>query len=191
MAPRKSKVCGHSDFVGSCLDCKQKKAKKAVEDATKLFWADLENEVNFMKSFPILDDSAREKAEKDRKTLNKKMRASQRAYKGPLLFSDTARQAEKNRKKKLRRDFNKADARWSKVKREANIIYFGWSNSKLEKMSQEAKWDILNQDLAQIELKDSIAVAEGNIEKFCENRRTGNGRMGNGSDKSISTQGIL
>ena len=144
-----------------------------------------------MKSIPILDDSAREKAEKDRKTLSKKLRASQRAYKGPLLFSDTARQAEKNRKKKLRRDFNKADARWSKVKREANIIYFGWSSSKLEKMSQEAKWDILNQDLAQIELKDSIAVAEGNIEKFCENRRTGNGRMGNGSDKSISTQGIL
>ena len=74
-----------------------------------------------MKSIPILDDSAREKAEKDRKTLSKKLRASQRAYKGPLLFSDTARQAEKNRKKKLRRDFNKADARWSKVKREANI----------------------------------------------------------------------
>ena len=58
-------------------------------------------------------------------------------------------------------------------------------------MSQEAKWDILNQDLAQIELKDSIAVAEGNIEKFRENRGTGNGSMGNGSDKSISTQGIL
>ena len=58
-------------------------------------------------------------------------------------------------------------------------------------MSQEANWDILDQDLKQIELKDSIAVAEGNIKKFREIRGTGNGSMGNGSGKSTSTQGTL
>ena len=93
-----------------------------------------------MNRFSILDDAARKKAEKDRKTQKKKLRASQRDYKGPPLNSDAARKAENDRQNKLRRDFNIADARWSKIKREANIIYFGWSNSKLEKMTQDAKW---------------------------------------------------
>ena len=100
-------------------------AKKAKEDESKLFWAEVKEEVNFMNRYSILDDSAREKAEKDRKIQKKKMRASLRAYKGPSLTSYSAKEAENDRQKKFRKDFNKIDARWSKIKREANIIYLG------------------------------------------------------------------
>ena len=163
MAPRKSKVCGHSEFINSCPGCKCKKAKKAEEEVTKLFRADVEKEFVFMKSFPVLNDSARKKDENERKILKKKLRDSQREYKGPPLFSGTARQAERKRLGKLRQNFNKADARWSKIRQEANIKYLGWSNSKLEKMFKEAKMDLVHQDFTQIELKDSIAETEGTI----------------------------
>ena len=79
------------------------------------------------------------------------------------MFSGTARQAERKRLRKLRQNFNKADARWSKIRQEANIKYLGWSNSKLEKMFKEAKVDLVHQDFTQIELKDSIAETEGTI----------------------------
>ena len=180
MAPRKSKVCGHSEFINSCPGCKCKKAKKAAEEVTKLFRADVEKEFVCMKSFPVLNDSARKKAEKERKILNKKLRDLQREYKGPPLFSSPARQAERKRLRKLQQDFNKADARWSKIRQEANIKYLGWSNSKLEKMFKDAKVDLVHLDFAQIELKDSIAETEGTIVKFREYRRTGNRSTANG-----------
>ena len=78
---------------------------------------------------------------------------------------------------KLRQDFNKIDARWSKIRQVANIKYLGWSNSKLEKMFKEAEVDLVHQDFSQIELKDSIANAEGNIMKF---RNYGKTNSGNG-----------
>ena len=89
-------------------------AKKAREQASLQFKAEVEAEVNFLKTFPILDQSARKTAENDRETLQANRRADMRAYKGPLLFSNEARKAEKERQKNLRKQFNRASARWSK-----------------------------------------------------------------------------
>ena len=139
-----------------------------------------------MNSYSILDDSAREKAEKDRKIQKKKMRASLRDYKGPPLTSNSARKAENDQQKKFRKDFNKIDARWSKIKREANIIYLGWSNSKLEKMTEDANLEILDQEVAQLELQESINAKAVNIKNFQAKRGTGSGNEGNGSDRSNS-----
>ena len=47
-------------------------------------------EFDFMKLFPIMNNSARIKAEKERASLNKMMRDTQREYKGPPLILDTA-----------------------------------------------------------------------------------------------------
>ena len=104
MAPRKSKVC------------MSKMAEKAKEEDTETFRAEVEKEFVFLKSFPVLDDWARKEAEKEREILKKKLRDSQREYKGPPLNSSTARQAERKRLMKLRQNFNKVNARWSKVK---------------------------------------------------------------------------
>ena len=161
-------------------------AKKAKEDESKLFWAEVKEEVNFMNRYSILDDSAREKAEKDRKIQKKKMRASLRAYKGPSLTSYSAKEAENDRQKKFRKDFNKIDGRWLKIKREANIIYLGWSNSKLEKMTEDANLVILDQEVAQLELQESINAKAETFKIFQAKRGTGSGKEGNGSDRSNS-----
>ena len=164
-------------------------AKKAREEASLQFRAEVEAEVDFLKTFPILDQSARKTAENDRENLQSKWRAEMRAYKGPLLFSNEARKAEKDRQKKLRKQFNRASARWSKIKRVANYTYQKWSNPILENMSKEADWKLFDLDLQQIELKDSIAEAMGKLKKCCENCETNtrNGSTGSGSGKSSFT----
>ena len=60
-------------------------------------------------------------------------------------------------------------------------------------MSKEADWELFDQDLQQIELKDSIAEAMEKLKKTRENRETttGNGSTGSGSGKSTFTQGTL
>ena len=151
---------------------------------TQLF---ITKEFVFMKSFPVLNDWAGKKAENERKILKKKSRDSQREYKGPPLISGTARQAERKRLRKLRQNFNKVDARWSKIRQEANIKCLGWSNSKLEKMFKEAEVDLVHQDFSQIELKDSIENAEGNIMKFRDYGKTGNGNGLENPPKSTTT----
>ena len=98
-----------------------------------------------------------------------------REYNGPPLISDSAIQAENERLLKLRQDFNTIDAKWSKIRQAANIQYLGWSNSKLEIMLKEAETDLNYQDSSQIELKDSIANAEGNLVKFRDYGKTGSG----------------
>ena len=103
------------------------------------------------------------------------MRDSQREYNGPPLISDTAIQAENDRLMKLQKEFNKIAARWSRIRQEANIKYLGWSNSKLEKMFKEAEEDLVHEDFNHIELKDSIANAEGNNMKFRNYGKTGSG----------------
>ena len=143
-----------------------KMAEKAKEENTESFRAEVEKEFVFLKSFPVLDDWARKKAEIERKILKKKLRDSQREYKGPPLISGTARQAEKERVMKLRQDFNKIDARWSKIRQVANIKYLGWANTKLEKMFKKAKVDLVHEDFNHIKLKESIADAEKNNRKL-------------------------
>ena len=193
MAPRKSRNCGHPYFIRTCAGCRHKRIKKAREEASERFRADVESEVDFQKSIPILDDSARQKAEKERETSKQIWRATLKAYHGPPLNSYKAIKAENERQQKLQREFNNISARWSHIKREANITYLEWSNNKLENMSKDADLEIMHHDLRQIKLKDSITKAEGQIKKHRElnETTTGNGSMGSGSGKSTSTQGTL
>ena len=162
-------------------------AEKAEEEDTETFRAEVEKEFAFMKSFPVLDDWARKEAEKEREILKKKLRDSQREYKGPPLISDTAIQAESERLMNLQKDFNKIAARWSRIRQEANIKYLGWSNSKLEKMFKEAEEDLVHEDFNQIELKDSIANAEGNTMKFRNYGKTGSGNGFENPPQSTTT----
>ena len=193
MAPRKSRSCEHPIFIRTCAVCRHKKIKKDREEASERFRADVESEVVFQKSIPIMDDSARQKAEKDRETSQSIWRATLRVYRGPPLNSYKAKKAENERLQKLQREFNKTSARWSHIKREANIAYLEWSNNQLEKMSKDADLEIMHQDLKQIKLKDSITKAEKYTMKHREfnETTTGNGSMGSGSGKSTSTQGTL
>ena len=150
MAPRKFKDRDHTDFKQpTCPACKRKakkaeKARKAAEaaEARKLarerreesrrkFWDDVEMEFEFMKYFPIMDISAREKAEKERAYINKMMRDTERQYKGPLLFSDEVREEERKRQISLRKKFNRADARWSQIREEAELRFYAWANVEL------------------------------------------------------------
>ena len=97
-------------------------AEKAEEENTESFRAEVEKEFVFLKSFPVLDDWARKEAEKEREILKKKLRDSQREYKGPPLISDTAIQAESERLMNLQKDFNKIAARWSRIRKVANTF---------------------------------------------------------------------
>ena len=63
-------------------------------------------EFEFLRSFPILDTSAREKAEKERSKTNKFMRETERLYKGPQLSSDEDKEEERKRQVGLRKKFN-------------------------------------------------------------------------------------
>jgi hypothetical protein len=114
-------------------------AEKAEEENTESFRAEVEKEFVFLQSFPVLDDGARKKAEKEREILKKKLRNSQRKYNGPPLILDTAIQAENDRQIELQKEFNKISARWSRIRKVANIKYLGWANTKLEKNVQESQ----------------------------------------------------
>jgi hypothetical protein len=162
-------------------------AEKAEEENTETFRAEVEKEFVFLKSFPVLDDWARKEAEKEREILKKKLRDLQREYNGPPLISDTAIQAENDRLMKLQKEFNKIAARWSRIRQEANIKYLGWSNPKLENMFKEAKEDLVHEDFNHIELKDSIANAEGNNMKFRNYGKTGSGNGFENPPQSTTT----
>ena len=196
MAPRKFIDCDHTDSnQPTCPACKRKakkaeKARKAAEaaEARKLarerreesrrkFWDDVDMEFKFMKSFPIMDISAREKAEKERADINKMMRDTERQYK--LLFWDEVREEERKRQINLRKKFNRADAGWSQIREEAELKYFAWANEELESMlktkTEEAELELANLDVARFELKEKIAEKESILESLRKFRKTGYG----------------
>ena len=198
MAQRKIKDCVHTDSnYPACPACKSKakKAEKAkrvaeAEKARKLarerkaesrrkFWDDVDMEIKFMKSFPIMDISAREKAEKERADINKMMRDTERQYKGPLLFSDEVREEERKRQISLRKKFSRADARWSQIIEEAELKFYAWANVELESMiktkTEEAELELANLDMARFELKEKIAEKESILESLRKLRKTGYG----------------
>ena len=198
MAPRKFKDCDHTDFKQpTCPACnrKAKKAEKARraaeaaearerarerrEESRRKFWDDVDMEFEFMKSFPIMDISAREKAEKERADINKMMRDTERQYKGPLLFSDEVREEERKRQISLRKKFNRADARWSQIREEAELRFYAWANVELESMiktkTEEAELELANLDMARFELKEKIAEKESILESLRKFRKTGYG----------------
>ena len=196
MAPRNFKDCDHTDSNHpACPACKRKakkaeRAKKAAEAAVarklarerktesrRKFLEDVDMEFEFMKSFPIMDTSAREKAEKERADINKMMRDTERQYKGPLLFSDEVREEERKRQISLRKKFNRADARWSQIKEEAELKFYAWANVELESMIQvkteDLDLELANLDVARFELEDKIAERESILESLRIIRKAG------------------
>ena len=169
MAPRKLKDCDRKAEKAAKAK-KAEEARKRTEETSRKFWFEVEMEFDFMKSFPIMNNSARIKAEKERASLNKMMRDMQREYKGQPLFSDAAREEEKKRQHDLRLKFNRADARWTHIRQLANIKYLAWSNEKLKAKLENANLELAHEDGAQFELKDNITEMERNIEKFKKSR---------------------
>ena len=151
--------------------------RKPEAENSSNFKAEVEAELDFLKKFPILDQTARINAEKLRKTQRAEKRKVLRKYIGPPLISDEAREAEKERLDNLRKQFNRESARWAKVKKEAEISYQKWINPILMKMSKEADLELFDLVYDQVELRDSITKGyEKNREIHAAN--TGNGSTG-------------
>ena len=93
------------------------------------------------------------------------------------LVLESAKKAEKERQDEIRKEFNRASARRSRVRKVANTRYLYWANRKLEKMFEKSKEELYRENFFSINLKKSIADAEEN-NKILRNHvhaMTGNG----------------
>ena len=90
------------------------------------------------------------------------MRKSKRDYNGPPLVSESDKEAERVRKDGIRKEFNRASARRSRVRKVANTRYFYWSNRKLEKMLEKSKEELYRENFFNTHIKKAIADAEEN-----------------------------
>ena len=134
-------------------------AQNRMEEMAK-FKEDVATELVFMKQFPILDDTAMNEAEKERKAIRAELRNKLRKYVGPPLLTDEAIEAEKRRKDDLRITFNRESARLAKVKFEAKIQYQKWLNPILMKMSADADIELFDTICKKVETKGLIANKE-------------------------------
>ena len=136
----------------------------AEEEKTDSFQDEVENELAFLQQFPVtdLDNKARKEAEIEREIVIRKMRKSKRDYNGPPLVSESDKEAERVRKDGIRKEFNRASARRSRVRKVANTRYFYWSNRKLEKMLEKSKEELYRENFFNTHIKKAIADAEEN-----------------------------
>jgi len=98
-------------------------AKMRKEHVKAQFLADVELELDFLKTYPVANSQERKKAEKDRKTVNKIMRKTERQYQVSFPITDAIRVKEKLRQASLSRKYKKADANWSRVRNEAEFQF--------------------------------------------------------------------
>ena len=168
-------------------------ARKAREQAILQFRAEVNEEVDFLKGFPIMDDLARDEAKKARDKCQKELRAEMRAHKGPTLTSDEDRETERKRKDSLRIQFNRASARRSKIRRAAKQLFQAWAHPILVNKAKDADSELVELDLEQLDLKDSIELAMEKLKKLRENHanKTGNGGTGSRPGTSAFTMGAL
>ena len=191
MAPRKIPNCDHTESRNpACQACKIKVKKAEAEKARKLalerkaesrrkFWSDVDMEFEFLRSFDIMDTSARKKAEKERSKINKFMRDTERLYRGPQLSSEEDIEEKRKRQAGLRKKFNRADARWSLVREEAELKYFTWANvvleSRIKAKQEDLDFQLADLDVACLELQDKITEKENILESLRKLRKSGNG----------------
>ena len=147
----------------------------AEEEKTDSFQEEVENELAFLQQFSVTDpgNKTRKEAEKVRDAAIRRMRKAKRKYTGPPLDKE----AEKARKDKIQREFNRASARRSRVRRVANTRYFYWSNKKLEKMLEKSNEELYRENFLNTHIKKAIADAEENRNtlKSHAHTMTGNG----------------
>ena len=166
-------------------------ARKAKKQEISQFKAEVNEEVAFLKGFPVENDLARDEAKKARDKRQKDLRAEMLTHKGPTLTSDEARETERKRKDVLRIKFRRASTRRSKIRREAKQLYQAWANPILVNKAKDADAEIVELDLEQLELKDSIELAMENLNKVREKHATmtGNGGTGSRPGTSASARG--
>ena len=73
-------------------------AKMRKERVKAQFLADVELELDFLKTYPVANSQERKKAEKDRKTVNKIMRKTERQYQVSFPITDAIRVKEKRQR---------------------------------------------------------------------------------------------
>ena len=103
-----------------------------------------------------------------------------RRYKGTPIESEEARVAESKRRSDLRLHFNREDARWAKIKAEAEIEYQKWLNPVLTKMANDADKESFDVVCDNVNLKNSIHVKVNLRNTMIEKNRemTGSGSKG-------------
>lgn len=138
-------------------------AKMRKEHVKAQFLADVELELDFLKTYPVANSQERKKAEKDRKTVNKIMRKTERQYQVSFPITDAIRVKEKLRQASLSRKYKKADANWSRVRNEAEFQFKIWTNQQL-KAELKVKTEELNFELAELEAA-SLLLEEKTLER--------------------------
>ena len=111
------------------------------------FQTEVEIQLEHMKEFPVLDDTARLEDERVRRLERLKRRKEIRRYKGPPIETEEARVARDKRKKDLRTFYNREDAKRTKIMAAANSAYQKWLNTVLTNMANNAEkesFDVAN-----------------------------------------------
>ena len=200
MAPRNFRNCDHTETPQpDCPACKRKiqkaeMVKKAAEaeakkiiarerkaESRRRFKRDVKLEFEFMRSFgaSTKGEKLRKKAEKQRSAINKMIRDTERKYVGPLVFNDEVREQEKERLENLRKKFKQADARWTLVRKDAELKFYAWANIELEAMLRVKKDDLDMEhailDVAYLEVVDKMAEREFLREITKDHHKAGNG----------------
>ena len=200
MAPRNFRNCDHTETPQpDCPACKRKiqkaeMVKKAAEaeakriiarerkaESRRRFKRDVKLEFEFMRSFgaSTKGEKLRKKAEKQRSAINKMIRDTERKYVGPLIFNDEVREQEKERLENLRKKFKQADARWTLVRKDAELKFYAWANIELEAMLRVKEDDLDMEhailDVAYLEVVDKMAEREFLREITKDHHKAGNG----------------
>ena len=147
------------------------------------FQTEVEIQLEYLKQFPVLDNTERTRDENVRKLERAKKRKEIRRYKGPPIESEEARVAEIKRRNDLRLHFNREDATRAKIKAEAEFEYQKWLNPILTKMASDAEkesFDVVND---MINLKNSIKAKVNLRNSMIVKNRENASMSGNGSNR--------
>jgi hypothetical protein len=170
MAPRKCKIDKKDMVENDVYD---------EEENSASFQDEVELELAFMQQFSVadFDNTARKEAEKEREIVYKKLRESIRFYDGPPLETESAKEKERIRLYEIQKEFNRASARRSKVRKMAKTRYLYWANIELEKMLEKSKKESNIENFYRTHYQKTVADAEENYKvlKNHVNGKTGNG----------------
>ena len=147
------------------------------------FQTEVAIQLEYLKQFPVLDDTEKNMEEKVRKQERAKRRREYRRYKGPPIESEEARMAEIKRKKALRLHFNREDATRAKIKAEAEMEYQKWLNPVLTKMANDAEKESFDVVCDEVNLRNAIQIKVNLRNSLLENNRGNTSISGNGSQR--------
>ena len=136
--------------------------------------------LEYLKQFPVLDDSERNMEENVRKQERAKRRREYRRYKGPPIETEEASAAESKRQSSLRLHFNREDATRAKINAEAELQYQIWLNPILTKMASDAEKESFDVVCDKVNLKNSIHIKVNLRNTMIKNRESAS-MSGNGS----------